>query len=144
MIRKQLLTQIMRYLLVGGGLNLAWFLVYLVLTAQGLSPVATVTVCYPLAVYTGYRFHGVHTFKLQRDAFQRGAGIRYITLYFSGYLINALLLCTLHERLGIPHQQVQTLAVLTCAVFLYLGMRLFVFRRSLSTKTGRKLTALKG
>jgi len=142
MIQLKALPQVIRYLLVGTSLNLAWFFVYLILTSKGLSPVATVTICYPVAVYIGYRFHGVHTFKLKGSAAREGALQRYVNLYISGYLVNAIILHTFHTKMGVQHGQVQFLAVIACSAFLYSGMKLYVFRETQDTDAEIKLLAI--
>lgn len=132
--RVQLLVQlpvkeVIRYAIVGLTLNFLGYMIYLLVTSLGVSPLMTVTIFYPLSVLAGYFAHRRHTFRRTAQGLEGMVLIRYILVYVAGYLINAALLEVLYRQMGYPHQLVQILAVFMVAAFLFLAMKLFVFKK---------------
>lgn len=122
-------AELARYSIVGLMLNLIGYLIYLLVTALWFSPLATVSVLYPVGVLGGYFAHRRHTFRQGSQGLEGAILIRYIAVYIAGYLINAGLLELLYERLGYPHQLVQGLAIFVVASFLFVAMKLYVFTK---------------
>lgn len=131
------IAEIVRYGIVGLTLNAIGYLIYLLITALGLSPLTTVTVFYPLSVLAGYFAHRRHTFRRLAQGLEGGILARYIAVYVAGYLINAGMLQLLHEKLGYPHQWVQALAIFLVAGFLFVAMKLWVFTNPKTPETAR-------
>ena len=119
--------ELVRYIIVGLSLNTTGYLIYLLVTSFGVSPLATVSIFYPLSVIAGYFSHRRHTFRTKTRGLEGPTLIRYIAVYVAGYLINAGLLELFYEKMGYPHQLVQILAIFLVAGFLFVAMKLFVF-----------------
>lgn len=120
-------AEVLRYGIVGLLLNTGGYLLYLVVTAMGVTPLATVLMLYPASVVAGYFAHRRHTFKRPVQGLEAGALIRYIAVYIAGFLMNAGLLEVFYLRLGIPHQIVQFAAIFVVAGFLFVAMKFLVF-----------------
>jgi putative flippase GtrA len=122
--------EFIRYAIVGLTLNLLGYMIYLLVTSLGVSPLTTVTIFYPLSVLAGYFAHRRYTFRHNTQGLEGTVLIRYILVYVAGYLINVALLEVLYRQMGYPHQLVQILAVFMVAGFLFIAMKLFVFRKA--------------
>jgi putative flippase GtrA len=121
--------ELVRYAIVGLTLNVLGYMIYLLITSLGGSPITTVTICYPLSVLTGYFAHRRHTFRHRSQGLEGKVLVRYITVYVAGYLINAALLEILYRKMGYPHQIVQIAAIFLVAIFLFVAMKLLVFKK---------------
>lgn len=124
------LGQLLRYAILGLTLNIIGYLIYLSVTALGVSPLTTVTFFYPLSILAGYFAHQRHTFQRKAQNLRRTALIRYVLVYVAGYLVNAVMLEVLHRQMGYPHQMVQLVAIPIVAALLFIAMKFFVFRKS--------------
>lgn len=122
--------ELTRYAIVGLTLNVLGYMIYLLVTALGVSPLMTVTIFYPLSVLAGYFAHRRHTFRHRSQGLEGKVLVRYIAVYVAGYVINATLLEILYQRMGYPHQMVQIAAVFVVAIFLFVAMKLLVFKKS--------------
>lgn len=122
-------AELMRYACVGLAVNLAGYLIYLLVTALWLSPLTAVSIFYPLSVLVGYFAHRRHTFRHHSRGLEGGMLVRYLAVYAVGYLINIGLLEFFYVRLGYAHQLVQGAAILIVAGFLFLAMKVFVFNK---------------
>lgn len=124
--RRPLVRQLIRYGTVGLAINAVGYLAYLALTLLGTAPKIAVTILYAVAVAVGFVANRNLTFghegRLDR------AAVRYVTVQFSGYLLNLAILEIGVDRRGYPHELVQALAVFIVAAFLFVAMKLFVFR----------------
>ena len=125
----QAFLQFIRYGLTGLALNLLGYLIYLAVTWLGMEPKMAVTIFYPLGVFYSYFAH-------KRFSFQHSGGtrnyrliVRYFTAYAVGYMINLSLLSFFSDRLGYPHHWVQGAAIFIVAGFLFVALKLFVFRK---------------
>jgi putative flippase GtrA len=125
---KENISQLIRYFFVGLCLNLAGFLVYLLVTSHGMDPKLAVTILYPLAIFFGYFTHRKFSF-LHAGGMPNITSLgRYFIVYIVGYGLNITLLYLLHDRLGFSHQWVQAASIFIIASFLFIALRLFVFR----------------
>jgi putative flippase GtrA len=124
------LKEVIRYATVGFTLNLVGYMVYLLVTSFGVSPLMTVTIFYPLSVLAGYFAHRRHTFRHQAQGLEGTVLYRYILVYVAGYFINAVLLDVFSRQMDYPHQLVQILAVFMVASFLFVAMKIFVFGKA--------------
>ncbi|MGC2165703.1 MAG: GtrA family protein, partial [Gallionella sp.] len=75
-------------------------------------------------------FVGHRNWTFTHDGAVIGSGTRYFIAHLFGYSINYLLLFTLSDKLGYPHQWVQASAIIIVAVFLFVTFRYFVFPKS--------------
>lgn len=118
-------TQFFRYVLVGLASNGVIYLVYILLTSLGMGPKVAMSLLYGVG--------GLQTFVFNRKwSFQFGGAaapalVRYALLYAAGYVLQLLALMLLVDRAGLPHQWVMGALVLTMAVFLFVGQKVWVF-----------------
>ena len=115
----------LRYVAVGGSVNGAGYLTYLVLTWFGLSPRLAVTVLLPVSLWAGFRLHGRVTFA--GGGRDRAAGLRYLAVSLAGYALNLALLTVLVDGVGAPHQIAQLFSVGLIALVMFQLMRRVVF-----------------
>lgn len=118
-------AQLLRFALVGILSNLVGYLIYLLITYLGLGPKVTMTLLYAIGASLGFWGNRTITFRHREKSL--AVGMRYILAHSVGYLINLILLHTLGDRLGYPHQLVQAFAILTVAGFLFVAFKYFVF-----------------
>lgn len=117
--------QLLRYGLVGIAVNLAGYLVYLLITLVGVTPKITVSILYPLGALAGFWGNRQLTF-MHRGSLLGSAG-RYIVAHCLGYFLNLALLFVFVDRLGFAHQWVQAAAVIIVAGYLFLAFKFYVF-----------------
>lgn len=120
-----MLTQVVRYGVVGFLNNLLGYLIYLVVTWLWLDPKVAVTLMYPVGAVTAYFGHARYSFAYSG---RTSLGImRYAIAHLIGYGANIGMLYLFSDRLGYPHQLVQAVAIVVVAGMLYLLFRYFVF-----------------
>ncbi|CAH0218192.1 hypothetical protein BJN42_20670 [Pseudomonas koreensis] len=127
-MEKQQFTQLVRYIFVGAISNAAGYITYLLLTYFGLTPSIAMTLLY--ITIAGISFFGNKKLTFMYDGHLLGAGIRYLIAHFIGYSINLAILLYFSEHLGYSHALVQAGAILTVAIYLFITLKLFVFRRA--------------
>jgi len=120
----QTVSQAIRFALVGIFNNLLGYLVYLVVTWLWIEPKVAVTLFYPLGALTG--FLGQSRAFSYRGSFHTGIS-RYVLAHLAGYCLNIFFLWYFSDRLGMPHQHIQLIAVFVVASFLFLLMKYYVF-----------------
>jgi hypothetical protein len=119
------LRQLFRFGLVGIAINLAGYLVYLLVTFVGLTPKITMTLMYCIGATAG--FWGNRQLAFMHQGSLLGSGVRYLVAHGFGYLINLTILVVFVDRLGFAHQWVQGVAIFVVAGFLFLAFKFFVF-----------------
>ena len=117
--------QFSRYAVVGLLSNLAGYLLYLLLTYAGMGPKSAMTLLYVVGVALSYYFNRGWSFGHQGNPGEAFA--RYGIAYALGYLLNFGLLWLGVDRLQLPHQFIQIVAIFVVAVFLFLLHRFWVF-----------------
>lgn len=122
---KNALRQMYSYVLIGVLINLAGYVLYLLLTYAGSTPKLTMTVLYSVSALISF-FANRH-FTFRHDGHIGVAGVRYLLAQLLGYLLNLLLLALFVDWLGFAHQIVQAAAIAVVAVFLFVLSRVFVF-----------------
>lgn len=122
-----LFRQLASFSIVGLFSNLFGYVAYLLLVANHLDPKLAATLLYFLGVIISYLGNKRLTFRYTGSFLS--AGVRYLSVYILGYLLNLLLIVWLVDRLGLPHQFVQALAIVLVAIVLFAMLRLFVFRQ---------------
>ena len=126
MFMKTTVNEIIRYGFVGVLSNLVGYVIYLALTNYYSAPKVTATLLYAVGAMVG--FMGNRSFTFRSNDRLVGTGVRYIFVYFLGYLLNIWLLFYYSDRLGYRHEWVQAAAIFVVAAFLFIAMKLFVFR----------------
>lgn len=126
------LTQVVRYGVVGVLNNLLGYLIYLLVTWLWLDPKVAITLLYPVGAVTAYFGHAKYSFAYSGST-SHGV-LRYVIAHLIGYSVNVLMLYVFSDRLLYPHQIVQGAAIFVVAGVLFLLFRYFVFpNRSSST-----------
>ena len=119
------ISQMLRYGVVGIMNNFLGYLIYLAVTWFWLEPKLAVTLIYPVGSVTAYFGHAKYVFRFQG---KHGYGLlRYIIAHSFGYAINLTLLYVFTDLYGYPHQAVQACAVVVVGGVLYLLFRYWVF-----------------
>lgn len=120
------MAKFMRYGILGLAINMCGYLLYLLITYLGVPPKMTMTFLYMTAVVIG--FFGNKKLVFRHEGKTGKAAIRFLIGHVFGYMINFLLLLVLSDMMGYPHELVQAAAIFIVAGFLFIFMRLFVFR----------------
>jgi len=128
-LEKDTVFQFIRYSFTGLALNFFGYLLYIAVTWMGMESKLAVTVFFPMAVLYSFFAHKQISFQYPCGTRNYRLVVRYITVYAIGYIINLALLTFFHDRLGYPHQWVQAAAIFIVAGFLFVAMKLFVFRK---------------
>ena len=119
-------TQAFRYTVVGLVSNAILYLGYLGLTWAGMGHKLAMSLLYAVGVLQTFVFNKRWSFK--HDGATRTALVRYVTAYACGYLLNLVVLMTLVDGLGLPHQWVQGAMICFLAGMLFLLQRHWIFR----------------
>lgn len=119
-------TQFIRYVVVGLVSNAVIYLVYILLTRLGMGPKLAMSLLYAMGVLQTFVFNRKWSFQFGGAA--TPALVRYALLYAAGYAIQFLALMLLVDYAGLPHQWVMGALVLTMAVFLFVGQKVWVFK----------------
>ena len=117
--------QALRYATVGLASNLLLYLAYLGVTATGLGHKTAMTLIYVLGVLATFVANRLWSFGHRGAA--HAALARYAIAYGVGYLLNLALLWLAVDRLRLPHQGVQAMAILLVAGSLFLMQKYWVF-----------------
>jgi len=121
------LGQLLRYGTVGLASNAFGYLLYLLMTAAGMSPRLAMSLLFAVGVCQTFLFNKRWSF---RHGGTRGpAFARYCAAYGLGYLLNLIALALFVDHLGYPHQVVQGLTILGLALMLFLLQKFWVFRQ---------------
>lgn len=119
------MSQFSRYAIVGVLSNASGYFAYLLVTWAGLDPKISMSMLYCIGATIGYYGNRQWAFSYRGGVASSAA--RYAMAHLVGYCINLLLLITLVDKLGYPHQWVQAAAVVVVASVLFILFRLFVF-----------------
>jgi putative flippase GtrA len=120
-----MIRQFLSYAVVGALTNLSAYALYLLLTHLWGAPKLTMTLLYSLGAVGGFLANRRYTFR--HDGHPGKAGVRYLLVQFSGYLLNLISLALFADWLGFAHQYVQAVALVAIAVYLFVLSRIFVF-----------------
>lgn len=117
--------QLMRYGLVGLGINAALYACYLLLVVWGAEPKVSMSVVYVIGLGIGFYGHRKLTFS--HTANYKHAIARYLIAHLIGYGINFLLLLFLVDYMGLSHALVQAASVFVVAAYLFVIFKYWVF-----------------
>ena len=118
--------QMVRYGLLGVAINLAFYAVYLAITALALSPFAAATLCFVLAVPVSLAIHRRLTFRSSQISGTRRA--LFALAYAMGYVLHIGNLYLLYRVAGLPHQFAQFVSMVLVALFLFCFQKFLVFK----------------
>ncbi|MBQ7738082.1 MAG: GtrA family protein [Desulfovibrionaceae bacterium] len=124
---KTTFKQIIRYGIVGILHNAAGYILYLIITALGVDPKIVVGFTYPIALLISYIGNKKYTF--ENTGNYKKSSLRFLGMHCISYLINLGLLYVLVDLYGFPHQIIQLMAIFVCAAFLFVTLKLYVFKK---------------
>ena len=119
-------TQFVRYGAVGVLTNGVGYVLYLALSWGGVDPKLAMSLLYAVGVVISFLANRSWSFR--HDGKLRKSFPRHLIAYAVGYLINLILLWVGVDRLGIPHEVVQALAIVVVAAILFAMLKFWVFR----------------
>lgn len=120
------IVQLIKYGVIGFATNSMGYLLYLVTTYMGISPVLAMTLLYALGATIGFIGNRKLTFSYTGSVI--GSGVRYILAHLAGYALNLAILVIFVDRLGYSHEIIQAIAIICVAAFLFFMFKVFVFR----------------
>lgn len=123
--RGQAAREFTRWLIVGVTTNLTLYLAYLALTRSLTTPKLAMTVVYVAGVVIGFIANRSWSFGHTGPA--RSAFLRYVAAYVIGYVVNWLGLHVGIAVLGVPHEIVQAVMILTVAAMTFVMQKYYVF-----------------
>ena len=122
------LQQLLRFCVVGVGLNVSLFFVYLLLVDTGATPKIAMTAVYVSGVTLGFMLHRKWSFVSRSAPMQDWVG--YVAVCLGGYVLNLSVLWLCVDRLGWAHGWVQGAMVLVVAGLTFSLNKVWVFRAS--------------
>ena len=108
------MAQLGRFGVVGLALNAALYLLYLVLTAAGLSPIVASKLAFVVGVPLSLTAHRRITFRVGQISAARK--VAFAALYVAAYVTQIGALFILHYGLGVPHPVAQAVAICMAAL----------------------------
>ncbi len=117
--------QLVRYGLVGLGINAALYAFYLLLVFWGTEPKTSMSVVYVIGLGIGFYGHRKLTF-FHTENFKHAIA-RYLISHLGGYGINFFLLLVLVDFMGLSHALVQAVSVFIVAAYLFIIFKYWVF-----------------
>ena len=118
--------EFIRYVIVGLVANAFGFLLYILLTGLGVSPVVTISIFYPIHIGLGFYLNKKWSFS-HKGRISISA-IKYLIAYLGCYILNVAVLKFFHGYLDFSHLIVQAGAILVIALLLFLAQKYWVFR----------------
>lgn len=122
---KSTVVQFILYAIIGVAANALGYLVFLVMTYYSLEPKIAATCLYLFCATLS--FFGNKRITFNEKGHFSAVFFRYLLAYFTGYLINIMMLVVLTDHLGCPYYLIQAIAIITVAGFLFVSLKLFVF-----------------
>lgn len=123
-VNKANVLQFMRYGVIGVLNNLWGYGLYLLVTYFWLEPMAALSLLYPVCVMTAFWGHSKYSFK---NKMRFDALLRFVFVYFIGYIINLCILSVFVDWLHVPHQLVQGITVFVVATIIFVLCKHFVY-----------------
>lgn len=120
------IAQLIKYGVIGFATNSMGYLLYLVTTYMGISPVLAMTLLYALGAIIGFIGNRKLTFSYTGSVIR--SGVRYLFAHLAGYALNLAILVIFVDRLGYSHEITQAIAIICVAAFLFFMFKVFVFR----------------
>lgn len=118
--------EFIRYAAVGVGTNVCGFLIYVLFTTLGVSPVLTISIFYP--IYLGLAFYLNKKWSFSHKGHISRTAVKYLIAYFCCYILNVAVLKFFNEYLGYSHLIVQAITIIVMALLLFLVQKYWVFK----------------
>lgn len=117
--------QLVRYGLVGIGINAALYVCYLLFVFLGAEPKIAMSIVYVIGLGVGFYGHRKLTFFHTENV--RRAIVRYLVAHIGGYAINFFLLVAFVDHMHLSHALVQGLSIFIVAAYLFIIFKYWVF-----------------
>jgi putative flippase GtrA len=118
--------EFIRYAAVGAAMNGLGFLLYVLFTTLGVSPVLTISISYP--IYIALAFFLNKKWSFSHKGHISTSAVRYLISYFGCYVLNVAILKFFNGYLGYSHLLVQAIAIPVAALLLFVVQKYWVFR----------------
>lgn len=106
--------------------NAAGYALYLCLVWAGLSPQGSIAICYPVCLLFSYL--GNKKYSFQFSSHNHAAFYRFLLVHLVSYLYNIAFLYVTVDIYGQPHELMQLINIFISAVFIFVALKVFVFR----------------
>lgn len=117
-----------KFLVVGLANNAVTFGGFIILTILGVGAFAAMSITYVVGLVI--TFAGNRNWTFQHRGGVGASTVRFLTVYGIGYFLNLLLLWVLIDAAHLQQIPAQLLAIIVLAVFTFVLMRLWVFRKA--------------
>lgn len=121
----KIFRQLVRYGLVGVGINAALYALYLLFVFVEVEPKAAMSIVYVIGLAIGFYGHRKLTFS--HTANFRPAIARYLIAHIGGYAINFSLLVVFVDYMNLSHALVQGVSIFIVAAYLFVTFKYWVF-----------------
>ena len=117
--------QLLRYGLVGVGINAALYTCYLLFVFFSIEPKIAMSIVYVMGLGIGFFGHRKLTFSHTENV--RRTIVRYLAAHSGGYAINFFLLVAFVDHMHLSHALVQGLSIFIVAAYLFIIFKFWVF-----------------
>lgn len=114
-----------RYLLVGALVNVGLYLLYLIITRFPIIPEVAMTIVFLVGIASTFHFNRRWSFQASTAAIP--SFLRYFSVYALAYFLQLGLFFIFYQRMGLPHEIVQAVAICAAAGFIFTCLKLWVF-----------------
>ena len=118
--------ELARYCVVGAITNILGYLMFVIFTSLGLSPVLTISILYPIQLILVFFLNKKWSFKHQGQL--SIPAIRFFFSYIACYFFNVATLEFFNRFLGYSHLVVQAIGLPIFALFLFIAQKYWVFK----------------
>ena len=118
--------EFIRYGIVGTATNTAGYVLFVLFTALGVSPVLTISIFYPFFLMLAFYLNKKWSFNHQGDISK--SVVKSLIAYFSCYVLNVAALKFFNEYLGYSHLIVQAIAICVLAILLFTAQKFWIFK----------------
>ena len=132
LIKKQFIL----YIIVGSLSNVAAFMVYILVTSLGISPIFTISIFYLIYICLTFNFNKTWAFGHHGERVV--SAIKYLIVYCGCYILNVIILAYFNSYLGFSHLIVQAGAVVPIALLLFVAHKYWVFRTQATSPVIRR------
>lgn len=118
--------QTLKYVIVGIFSNVVLYFLYILFTRMGIGHKTAMTFLFVVGTMQTFVFNKRWTFTHQ--GYLQASFLKYLAVYGFAYLLNLTSLLVFSDHLGLPHQIVQGVMIISLAILLFLLQKYWVFR----------------
>lgn len=130
--------ELVRYSAVGVATNVFGFLLYVLFTTLGVSPILMISISYP--IHIGLAFYLNKKWSFTYEGRISASAVRYLISYIGCYILNVAALKYFYGYWGFSHVLVQAVAVVVIAPLLFVTQKFWVFRENAVSIPGAQAT----